>query len=132
MRTLTITREKYFAGCLSTIKFYVEDVNTPDIHIDGLPCRLLGKLKNGETASWSIDCDARRVFALAGRASQSYCRDQYAIPAGEEDITLCGRCHFNPATGNAFHFADNTDETALAQRKGEPIGDGSFCWRQFL
>ncbi len=117
MRTLTVTREKHFAGCLGTIKFYIEDANTPDIHIDGRPCRLLGKLKNGETASWPIDCGAVRIFALADRASQSYCRDQYAIPAGEEDLTLCGRCHFNPANGNAFLFAGNTDETALEQRK---------------
>ena len=117
MRTLTVTREKHFAGCLGTIKFYIEDANTPDIHIDGRPCRLLGKLKNGESASWPIDCGALRIFALADRASQSYCRDQYAIPAGEEDLTLCGRCHFNPANGNAFLFAGNTDQTALALRK---------------
>ncbi|MBQ8275033.1 MAG: hypothetical protein IJZ02_00225 [Clostridia bacterium] len=117
MRTLTVTREKHFAGCLGTIKFYVEDANAPDIHIDGLPCRLLGKLKNGETASWAIGCGALRIFALADRASQSYCRDQYAIPAGEEDLTLCGRCHFNPANGNAFLFAGNTDKTALELRK---------------
>lgn len=117
MRTLTVTREKHFAGCLGTIKFYIEDADAPDIHIDGRPCRLLGKLKNGETASWSIGCDALRLFALADRASQSYCRDQYAIPPGEEDLTLCGRCHFNPANGNAFLFAGNTDETALEQRK---------------
>lgn len=117
MRTLTVTREKHFAGCLGTIKFYVEDANAPDIHISGLPCRLLGKLKNGETASWLIDCGALRIFALADRASQSYCRDQYAIPAGEEDLTLCGRCHFNPANGNAFLFAGNTDKTALELRK---------------
>lgn len=117
MRTLTVTREKHFAGCLGTIKFYIEDANTPDIHIDGRPCRLLGKLKNGESASWPIDCGSLRIFALADRASQSYCRDQYAIPAGEEDLTLCGRCHFNPANGNAFRFAGNTDEIALEQRK---------------
>ncbi|MBE6575070.1 MAG: hypothetical protein E7654_02215 [Ruminococcaceae bacterium] len=117
MRTLTVTREKHFAGCLGTIKFYIEDANTPDIHIDGRPCRLLGKLKNGESASWPIDCGALRIFALADRASQSYCRDQYAIPAGEEDLTLCGRCHFNPANGNAFRFAGNTDTIALEQRK---------------
>ena len=117
MRTLTVTREKHFAGCLGTIKFYIEDADAPDIHIDGLPCRLLGKLKNGETASWSIGCDALRIFAMADRASQSYCRDQYTIPAGEEDLTLCGRCYFNPANGNAFRFAGNTDETALEQRK---------------
>ncbi len=117
MRTLTVTREKHFAGCLGTIKFYIEDANAPDIHIGGLPCRLLGKLKNGETASWPIDCGAQRIFALADRASQSYCRDQYAIPAGEEDLTLCGRCHFNPANGNAFLFAGNTDKTALELRK---------------
>lgn len=117
MRTLTVTREKHFAGCLGTIKFYIEDANAPDIHIGGLPCRLLGKLKNGETASWAIGCGALRIFALADRASQSYCRDQYAIPAGEEDLTLCGRCHFNPANGNAFLFAGNTDKTALELRK---------------
>ncbi|MBQ2767765.1 MAG: hypothetical protein IJF49_06785 [Clostridia bacterium] len=117
MRTLIITREKNAAACLIPIKIYIEDSTAPELTITGIPCRLLGKLKNGETASFPIPCGAARIFAITDHTSRNYCGDQYPLPAGEEDLSLSGHCHLNPANGNAFLFNSNTDEAALQHRR---------------
>ena len=48
MRKLTIKRQKSFVGCLAALKVCIEDHISPDMEINNLPCRMLGKLKNGE------------------------------------------------------------------------------------
>ncbi len=104
MRNLTITREKTSVACLVKMKVYIEDAQNGDLNINGVPCRFLGKIKNGRTETFLIDNEPRKVYVIAGKMSKGYCNDFYELPAGEEDIALKGKNYFNPATGNSFQF----------------------------
>ncbi len=117
MRNLVITRNKSFVASLSAMKVYIEDASAPETTISGIPCRLLGKIKNGEQQTFSIDDQPRRVFVIPGQMSKSVTCDSYLLPEGADDIYLTGKNHYNPFAGNPFYFDGNTDPTALAARK---------------
>ena len=116
MRKLNVTRTKSFVGCAGKVKIYIEDPNG-DVNISGTPCKLLGKLKSGESASYEIGNDSYKIFAIYDKMSKNYCNDFYTVPAGEEDCNVTGKAHFNPFGGNPFYFDGVTDETVLANRK---------------
>ena len=116
MRLLKITRRKSFVGSLVKMKVWIEDP-AGDLVIGGVPCRLLGKLKNGEEGSFEIGEDAARVFVIGDKLSRSFCSDFYEIQAGSDEVVLSGVNRFNPATGNAFRFDGNASEEVVANRK---------------
>jgi len=116
MRNLTIKRTKSFVGCLVSAKLFVEDA-AGDTLIDGVSCRKLGELKNGEEKTFSISTDAVKIFAIADQVSRSYCFDCYPVPAGTEDVYLTGKNRFHPGAGNPFRFDGVTDPALLAKRK---------------
>ncbi len=123
MRTLTITREKTFVACLGKMKIYIEDPSSAEIIINNVPCRKIGTLKNGETASFEISNEAMKIFVIADKLSTNFCSELYELPEGEEDISLSGKNKFNPATGNAFRFNANPSTEAVGNRKrGSKIG----------
>ena len=117
MRNLTITRTKSFVASLGKMKVYIEDPDAGEITIQGVPCRKLGTLKNGETATFPISDLAAKVFVIADTMSRSFSNDYYPIPAGTEDVTLSGKNKYNPGAGNPFRFDGVTDPDALANRK---------------
>ena len=123
MRNLVITRNKSFVACLTAMKVYIEDPASPEMTISGIPCRLLGKIKNGEQKVFTVDEEAHRIFVIPGQMSKSITCDSYPLPAGTEDVYLTGKNHYNPIAGNPFYFDGNTDPVALATRKkGKRIG----------
>ncbi len=117
MRNLTIKRNKSFVGSLGKMKVYIEDATANELSIDGVPCRKLGDLKNGEEKTFSIDENAAKVFVIADTLSKNICNEFYNIPEGAEDIALNGQCRYNPASGNPFRFDGVTDEEVLKNRK---------------
>lgn len=117
MRKLTIKRSKAFVGWMSKSKIYIEDHENKDLTINGVPCRKIGTLKNGEENTFEIESFATKVYVIGDRLSRNICNDYYKIPAGEEDITLIGEHKYNPFNGNAFRFDGVTDEEILANRK---------------
>ena len=121
MRNLTIHRTKSFVACLATMKVYIEDPNVCDLVINGLPCRKLGTLKNGETKTFEIEDNFAKLFVIIDRFSKGYCNEFYNIPAGTEDIELSGKNEFNLTTGNAFRFDGVTLRccSSTAQRRRE-------------
>lgn len=116
MRNLTIRRTKSFVGCLATIKVYIEAPSAPEITINGIPCRKLGELKNGEEKTFLIDYFAAKVFVIADKLSKNYCNEFYQLPDGTEDIFLSGKNHLSIGGGNPFRFDNNTTEEVLANR----------------
>lgn len=117
MRNLIIKRNKTFVGCAMRLKVYVEDAMSTEIKINGVSCRKLGTIKNGEEKSFLIDNEAVKVFVIADKLSKDYCNEFYKVPEGQEDIYISGKCRYNPANGNAFRFDGVTDEEVLANRK---------------
>ena len=104
MRTITITRRKSFVACLGKMKVYIEDRENPEITISGTPCRLLGKLKNGETATFPIPTTAALLYVIADQASRNYCSEVLPIIEGEQNIYVSGQNRYNPTEGNPFRF----------------------------
>lgn len=100
-----------------SLKVYVEDAMSTEIKINGVSCRKLGTIKNGEEKSFLIDNEAVKVFVIADKLSKDYCNEFYKVPEGQEDIYISGKCKYNPANGNAFRFDGVTDEEVLANRK---------------
>ena len=117
MRNLTIKRAKSFVACLAKMKVYIEDSLSSELVINGVPCRKLGELKNGEEQTFQIGCESAKVFVIADKLSKNYCNEFYQIPAGEQDVALSGRNKFNPASGNAFRFDNNDNQEVIASRK---------------
>ncbi len=124
MRQLTITRTKTWVGCAAALRVLIEDAEHGSVLINGIKCRLLGKLRNGETQSWEIDGESRRVFVIADRLSKNICNEFKTIPAGEEDVLLTGRPRFSLVTGNAFRFDGVAEPEVLANRKKSKIKGG--------
>lgn len=123
MRKLTIKRAKTFVACLAKVKVYVEDPTSSKIKINNVPCRKIGDLKNGEEKTFEIGEHAQKVFVIGDKLSKEICNDLYQIPAGEEDITLTGKTHFDPIVGNAFKFDNNdTKEAVFNRNRGKTIG----------
>lgn len=117
MRTLTVKREKSFVACLMKVKIYIEDAQSSEITINGVPCRWLGELKNGEEKTFEIEERAAKVFVIADKLSKELCNEFYPIPEGSEDISISGKNHYNPAKGNPFYFNGVEDGEVLANRK---------------
>ena len=117
MRNLTIKRTKSFVGCLAKMKVYVEDPASNEIRINNTSCRKIGDLKNGEEKTFQIDEQGVKVFVIADKLSKNYCNDFYQLSAGNEDVFLSGKNKFNPASGNAFLFDNNSNEEAQKNRK---------------
>lgn len=117
MRNLTVKRNKSFVGCLAKIKIYIEDPVNEETRINGVPCRKLGVLKNGEEKTFTIGTGATKIFAIADQTSRNYCNDYYPVPAGEEDVHLSGKNQYKPSAGNPFYFDGVSDENVLENRK---------------
>ena len=124
---VTIQRRKSVVGALVAYKVYLEDP-TADFKIDGVPCRLLGKLKNGESKGFEVDEEARRLFVIAGKMSRHYCFDMVSLPAGDSDLFLSGQSHFSLLTGNPFRFdGEASGETVARRVRGLRRGTTVFC-----
>ena len=120
MRNLTIKRHKTFVGCAAKLKIYIED-NANELSINGVPCRKLGEIKNGEEKTFQIDDNSAKVFVIADKLSKNYCNEFYQLPQGQEDIYLTGKNKLNPIMGNPFSFDNNDNPEVLAKRKKNVI-----------
>ncbi|MBE6679341.1 MAG: hypothetical protein E7598_02335 [Ruminococcaceae bacterium] len=123
MRNLTIKRNKTFVASLVTDKVYIEDSNSNDLIINGIQCRKLGDLKNGEEKTFSIEESEAKIFVIVDKVSKDYCNEVYTVPAGVEDVNLVGQHRFNLSNSNAFRFDGVSDsETEKLHKKGATRG----------
>jgi len=120
MRRVYLTREKRFAGCFTVLQVYIEDQARGNVDLDGIPCRLIGDLANGETIDFAISEEARHLFVICeSKVMKNYCGDKIFISPGDTDIELVGRNIYNPGLGNPFRFNGVTDEETLSNRARE-------------
>lgn len=117
MRTLTILRRKSFVACAAKMKLYIEDHECGSLMIGGVPCRLLGTLKNGEEVSFEIGFDAAKLFVVGDKLTRNLFNECYPLPEGTDDLHLSGKNHYNPSVGNPFFFDGVSDPEVLAKRK---------------
>lgn len=117
MRNLTIHRMKTFVGCMAKMKVYIEDPEAGELDINGVLCRKIGELKNGEEKTFVITQRAVKVYVIAGTSSRNFCNDYCTVPEGTEDVHLTGKNRYNPANGNAFRFDGIHDDEVKQNRK---------------
>jgi len=117
MRNITIKRTKSFVGCLVKMKIYIEDPTSQEMQVNGISCRKIGDLKNGEEKTFQIGEQEAKIFVIADTLSKNFCNEFYQLPEGSEDIFLSGKNKFNPASGNAFRFDNNESEENIENRK---------------
>lgn len=116
MRVLTMIRHKSFVGCAAKAKVYIDDP-AGELDINGVRCRKLGELKNGQQQSFPISDAPCRIYVVADKISRSYCNEYFALPEGQEPVFLSGKYTFDPGRGNAFRFDGNETPEILALRK---------------
>ncbi len=117
MRNVTILRTKSTVACFGIVQVYIEDSENEELKIDGTPCRKLGELKNGEERNFVVGDQAAKLFVIFDKLSKNICNEFYQLPEGTEDLVLSGQCRYNPVTGNAFRFDNNSDEAVKKNRK---------------
>ena len=124
MRNLTIRREKATPAKWAAMKIYIEDPLAQEMTIQGVSCRKLGELKNGQMKTFPIDEKSWRIFVIADRLSKDYSCGVCQLPEGSEDVYLVGSNELNPASGNAFVFHHASAGTTVQPRrkKGWIIG----------
>lgn len=104
MRYLTIRRNKSFVVSFLKIKIYVEDPTSNEFKINGMPCRKIGELKNGEQKTFLISDDKLRIHVIEYSLDKNFSSDFYEIPAGTENVFLSGKCIYHPFLGDVFRF----------------------------
>ncbi|MBE6944361.1 MAG: hypothetical protein E7453_08970 [Ruminococcaceae bacterium] len=128
MRNLMITRHKSFVGCAMKDKVYIRDEQSQELIIDGVPCRKIGEIKNGETKTFSIEEGEQQIFLIADRISKEYCNATVTIPEGQEDVALSGKHHFVFGS-NPFRFdgVAQSEGQLRKQRRNGRIGVVIAC-----
>ena len=123
MRNLTISRRKSFVGSIMKDLVYVSDPLAQEITIDGVPCRKIGDIKNGETKTFSISEGQQQIFLIADKASKDYCNASLTIPEGQEDLTFSGVHKFYLGS-NPFRFdgVELSQEQLTKQKKNNNKG----------
>lgn len=117
MRNLRILRQKAFAASMVAGKVYISDPVSGDTDINGILCRKIGTLKNGEEGCYPISEEACTVFVVGDKLSRNYCSAYYHIPAGNEDVSLSGKHKLDPTTGNPFCFDGAENQQPLPNQK---------------
>lgn len=117
MRNLTVKRIKSIVACMGRMQVYIEDPVTGDLVINGILCRKLGDLKNGEEKTFSIGDGTAKLFVIADQLSRNFSNDFFQLPQGREDLFLTGKNRLNPAAGNPFIFNNNRNSKALENRR---------------
>ena len=118
MRNLTITRRKSVVGCAMKDRVYIRDALSQELIIDGVPCRKLGEIKNGESKTFQIGEGQQQVFLIADKLSKDYCNATVTIPEGQEDVALAG-VHKFVFGSNPFRFdgVQQSEEQLAKQKK---------------
>lgn len=119
MRKLTIRRTKSYIDAFVKLKFYIEDPVAGSRTINGIRCKYLGALENGDIKAYMIEDSAAKVFAIAENARQDVCDEYYELPAGTENIFLSGQNRIQIDEGTGFRFDNNRSESANKKSEKE-------------
>lgn len=123
MRSLTIKRNKSVVGCAAKDLVYIRDFQNPEVTIEGVPCRKLGQLKNGEEKTFTIGAEEQQIFLIVDLLSKERCNASITIPEGQEDVYLSGKHHFSLGS-NPFRFdgVQLSDAEIAKQKKNNRKG----------
>lgn len=117
MRYLTLQRTKSAIDFFVTIKVYIEDPASNEIKIQGVPCRKIGELKNGEQQSFIIGDEKLRIYIMSMKIDKNLCPDFYEVPAGTENVFLTCKFIWHPILTDVCRFEGVPTEEMKYHRK---------------
>ena len=107
MRKLTVNRKRSFVACACGVYIYVQCKNgQADLTLDGVPCKNMGKVKNGKSITVDVSTDEFKAFVVYSKTQPQNYHSAFTVPAGESDVTLYTRPYYNPAMGNPFTLSN--------------------------
>lgn len=117
MRNIIIKRKKEFSGSFINLKVYIEDYQASEITINGVPCRKIGELRNGEERAFTVGDNPAKIFVIQNKLTKNYINDFFQLPPGNQNIFLTGGNILNPLIGYRFGFDIISSEEVLINRK---------------
>lgn len=124
MRELSIRRANSYVDMLATVNVYMEDPAAGDTIINGIYCRKIGELANGERKTFEIEETQAKVFAIPDNARQDVCNEYYQLPEGASPVFLSGQNRIHPTDGHTFRFDQNMKIRRRMNRKTRVILTG--------
>lgn len=107
MRKLTVNRKRSFVACFCGVYIYVQcAAEKSDITLDGIPCKNMGRLKNGKSITVNVPENAFKAFVAYSKTQPQNYHSAFAVPEGNNDVTLYTRPYYDPAMGNPFTLSD--------------------------
>lgn len=110
MRRLTMARTNSYVDMLTTLHIYIEDSATGDTLINGIYCRKIGELANGERKTFEIEETAVKIFAILGNVCMDVYDEYYQLPEGSDHVFLSGQNTIHPTDGHMFRFDQNKNQ----------------------
>lgn len=128
MRKLTIKREKALLNLSGPSNVYIQDNESDDLKLEYFieegrrdfgSFRKIGKLENGEEATFEIGNDAVGLIVLSDEKNPELSHDFHQISAGEDDVFLSGRIIGLGRRENRFLFNKGGEdrETVIKREK---------------
>lgn len=110
MRRLTMVRANNYVDTLITLNIYIEDSVAGDILINGIYCRKIGELANGERKTFEIEERSAKVFAIADNVCPDVCNEYFQLQEGTDHVFLSGQNMIHPTDGHMFRFDQNMNQ----------------------
>ena len=124
MRELSIRRADSYVDLFATLNIYIEDPAAGEVMINGIYCRKIGELANGERKIFEIEETQAKVFAIADNARQDVCNEYYQLPEGTSPVFLSGQNMIHPTDGHTFRFDQNMKIRRRMSRKKRALLTG--------
>ena len=109
MRTLTIKRHNSVVSTTKSAKIYVDNSSTVDLVINGIPCRKIGEVKNGEEQSFLISENEQGKVFIVNDDKQTETKCVWDIAAGYDSVYLTCKAVKDSAGKSVFVFDSATD-----------------------
>jgi len=132
MRNLTVRRNKAYPSSIVKMRVYIEDPTAGYVFINGIPCRMLGELKNGEESTYQIGDYAAKLYLTQEKRGSLVKESFYPIPEGTEDLTVSGKNILDMIKTNPFIFDDIGDPIPPEERKKSVRTGNIVMWTVLL
>lgn len=125
VRNLTIKRAESDLGGQTVLALYIEDPASEEHTVNGIACRKLGELKNGEERTFQIGENSLKLLATADGSDDGH-GISFQLPEGDKDVSLALRPHSDRAgnkSGNKSEKEKNSDSDGTGSAVAEGTDD---------
>lgn len=129
MRNLTIKRAESDLGGHAVLMLYIEDPASEEHTVNGIACRRLGEVKNGEEKSFQIGENSLKLLATVDGSDDGH-GISFQLPEGKKDVALALRPqtdHTNNEAETENHTEDTragADDMPVKNEESESTGAG--------